>query len=376
MESATEATAIPAAAPEPEKAPRQRWWGKLLRSLVSRPVVIAILTVVLAIITGDGLAKAFPTMWPFNVLSQYPLAVKALAGLIPVVITVLREWKSQPKGESSKERKGRIVIIAPVIFLVSLSLNAGLALVITPLLPGPQAGDGTSSQANGGSSTGSGGPAARTTGATPTRGRTASGPSTTDSPSGAAAPAIPSSQVATSPSQTSTANQAASPSSPNLIKNPSFDQASGTGPTTVTGGAPGKAAGGPSAAASWSVYNNSNGGTTTTELVGSSGPVGGQMLHVCTSESLNEIDQYFAAQTGVGPDKALWRVWIYLVSGKVGVGVGNGGSTGVETSSTTLGQWELLQFQHSGSPATEMIIAGLAQNTCFYVDSASMQAAT
>jgi hypothetical protein len=146
--STDEPTTEPA---EPKRNPRKRWWGQLLKSVFSRPAIIAILTVALAIITGDGLAKAFPTTWPFNVLSQYPLVVQALAGLIPVVITVLREWKSKPDSEPSKEHKRRVVLIAPVIFLMTVGVSTGLGVVITPVLPGPPTAGATASQPGGAS---------------------------------------------------------------------------------------------------------------------------------------------------------------------------------------------------------------------------------
>ncbi len=196
--------------------------------------------------------------------------------------------------------------------------------------------------------------------------------------SGAQAPSdVPSAEVGVPAPDTvasgadPTAGQTVPDGGTGLVRNAGFDEPSGTGPTSVTGGAPGKPAGGKSAAADWAVYNNSNGGTTTTELVPSTGPGGGQMLRLCTTQPSNEVFQYFATKVGVGPTEAVVEVWVYVERGRVGVGIGDGGSTSLRGSSGKQGQWELLRASSGGDPATEVVIAAIAADTCFSVDSVS-----
>jgi hypothetical protein len=115
----------------------------------------------------------------------------------------------------------------------------------------------------------------------------------------------------------------------NLLQNGGFETASGTGPTILQGAAvPGL-----SAAAQWTVWNNSN-ATTTTDLLPSTLAEGNQMLHVCTTGPGCGIVQTFGA-TGTGPGQVDAEAWVLVLRGVVGIGVGDGGSTGLDVLSNS-----------------------------------------
>jgi len=44
------------------------------------------------------------------------------------------------------------------------------------------------------------------------------------------------------------------------------------------------------------------------------------------------------------------------VSGQIGVGAGNGGNTGIDKKSVTVGQWEWVEAPNGASPANEFIV--------------------
>jgi predicted methyltransferase len=71
------------------------------------------------------------------------------------------------------------------------------------------------------------------------------------------------------------------------------------------------------------------------------------MLHVCTTGPLCGIVQTFGA-TGTGPASVASAVWVFVVRGVVGMGVGDGGNTGLDVRSSTQGQWEQLQAANGG----------------------------
>jgi hypothetical protein len=157
----------------------------------------------------------------------------------------------------------------------------------------------------------------------------------------------------------------------NQLKNPGFETASGTGPTVLQGPAiPGN-----SAAANWTVWNNSD-ATTTTDLLSSTLSEGQHMLHVCTTGPLCGLVQTFGA-TGTGPAKVTSAVWVFVVRGVVGMGVGDGGNTRLDVLSTTPGEWEQLQATNGVQPANEFIVYAADGNAapegaCFYVDAAEV----
>jgi hypothetical protein len=159
---------------------------------------------------------------------------------------------------------------------------------------------------------------------------------------------------------------------PNYLQNPSFTTVGPNGPnTTVTLAAPG--GGGNSAAQGWTVFLNTP-GTVRTDLVTSTRERVGNMLHVYTTTGpRNGIVQVFGAFNS-GPTKVISGAWVYVVRGQVGIGTGNGGQTGIDAVSTTIGQWEYVAADNGSIPANEFIVYGTATGVNeFYVDFAQVQ---
>ncbi len=152
------------------------------------------------------------------------------------------------------------------------------------------------------------------------------------------------------------------------LANSSFEVVGPIGAQTSFTGAGG---GGHSAADSWTVFNNTA-GTTTTELTGSTLPkAGARMIHVTTDGARNGLVQVFGPYN-TGSPSVLAQVRVFVVSGQVGAGTGNGGNTGLDTLSTTTGQWELLQAPNHFSPANEFIVYSANGPAEFYVELASV----
>ncbi|NEO45265.1 MAG: PEP-CTERM sorting domain-containing protein [Moorea sp. SIO4A3] len=155
----------------------------------------------------------------------------------------------------------------------------------------------------------------------------------------------------------------------NLLFNSSFENGLPIGQeTTLT-----TLGGGLSAATDWNTWNNT-GATTTTELLPSTLANGADtMLHVTTNGQNNGIFQVFLP-FNTGPNEVISSAWVYALSGRVGIGTGNGGGTGLDTISTTIGEWEFLQASNGLSPANEFIVySASAEGAEFYVDLASIE---
>jgi len=153
----------------------------------------------------------------------------------------------------------------------------------------------------------------------------------------------------------------------NLLSNGSFENAGPSGAaTTYTG-----LFAGPSAADQWEVFNNTD-GTTRTSLEPSTLPGGGgMMIHVLTTGTNNGLDQVFLP-FNTGPNNAPFDVWLFVVSGQVGVGVGNGGNTGMSAFNTTFHQWEHITGAAANSPGNNMIIYSSGGGAEWYADVASV----
>ncbi|MGZ3419065.1 MAG: hypothetical protein ACXVEE_14435 [Polyangiales bacterium] len=171
---------------------------------------------------------------------------------------------------------------------------------------------------------------------------------------------------------TGDASEALCAAQPNLLQNPSFQNAGPLGSsTTVTTSVPGGA--GYSAAANWTLFTNTP-GTIRTNLQPSSRGDGSNMIHVLTSTGpRNGLVQVFGA-FGSGPTHVISGAWVYVVHGQVGIGTGNGGNTGLDALSKTTGQWEYVKAANGAIPANEFIVYGAATGMNeFYVDAASVQ---
>lgn len=156
----------------------------------------------------------------------------------------------------------------------------------------------------------------------------------------------------------------------NYLVNPSFDTAGPEGsPITVTTAVAGGA--GNSAAANWTLFTSTP-GTVFTELLPSSRDDGTRMIHVRTQGARNGLVQVFQPFNS-GPTKVVSGAWIYVVSGQVCIGTGNGGNTGCDANSSTLGKWQYVSASNGVVPANEFIIYSTTDGAEFYVDEARVQ---
>ena len=158
---------------------------------------------------------------------------------------------------------------------------------------------------------------------------------------------------------------------PNLLKNADFGRVGLKGlHTELTGDAkPGDAA-----AAEWTVYNNGP-GTTTTDLLPSARRAGKTMIHIVTSNAKpgsgsGLVQAFFPVSTGPGHVTA--TAWIYIKSGTVLIGTGNGGNTGIDARTSVTDKWVELHARNGASPANLFIIYGQSPGADFYVDEASV----
>ena len=159
----------------------------------------------------------------------------------------------------------------------------------------------------------------------------------------------------------------------NVLANPDFAQVSTSGEQTVLSGA---GATGDSAAAHWTVYNTGN-GSTTTELMPSTRGGGKSMIHVVTTDTKpgtgSGLVQAFLP-VSTGPGHVTSSAWIYINSGTVFIGTGNGGNTGIDARTSVTGKWIELKARNGVSPANMFIIYGQSPGADFFVDSASVEA--
>lgn len=156
----------------------------------------------------------------------------------------------------------------------------------------------------------------------------------------------------------------------NLLVNPSFEIAGPLGPEVTSVGFSGV---GHSAAQGWGVFHNTE-GTTKTKLVPSTVPGGGDfMIHVVTDGFANGLGQVF------GPFNGGWacveeQITVFVVSGTVIIGAGNGGNTGPNAFSQGGGAFEVLAGDNAICPANTFIIYSWSVGGAeFYVDLASVK---
>lgn len=94
----------------------------------------------------------------------------------------------------------------------------------------------------------------------------------------------------------------------------------------------------------------------------------GNMIHVKTTYGAAGIVSEFE-----GKPKVSFSCWIYVVKGKVCVGVGNKGGTTCTVTSTTTCKWEKLQGVSTGSPANQIIIYAATSDAEYYVDNVDVR---
>ncbi len=164
----------------------------------------------------------------------------------------------------------------------------------------------------------------------------------------------------------------------NLLANPGFEVVGPQGPQTSFTCTANLCCGGQSAADSWTTWINQcpqfgfpQNTIRTAHVTPSTLPGGGNaMIHVLTTSSESGIVQVFGP-FNTGPAQVSSSVWVYVLQGQVCLGTGNGGNTHCDATSTTTGQWELLQAPNGVSPANELIVyASSAGGAEFYADNA------
>ncbi len=160
-------------------------------------------------------------------------------------------------------------------------------------------------------------------------------------------------------------------SAANMLTNSSFETAGPLGPEVNVEGIRGQGA---SAAAGWNIFHNTNGKTTTKLMATTLPGESGNMMYVKTTGYANGVSQVMLP-FDTGPACVEEQLWVYVVSGKVYIGAGNGGNTGSNKVNTTTGQWELLVANNVVCPANTFIIYCADVNGAeFYVDVASVVA--
>lgn len=131
------------------------------------------------------------------------------------------------------------------------------------------------------------------------------------------------------------------------------------------------------AAPDWLTWNNDP-VTTATELIPNTlSGHDGWMLHVTVvGASVGQGSGIYRTYAAVdaGPTRVRALVWVYVLSGRVGVGAGNGGNTGIGAATSTIGRWELLRTFNGVAPANEIIIYAIDRSTEFYVGSVTVEA--
>jgi RHS repeat-associated protein len=163
----------------------------------------------------------------------------------------------------------------------------------------------------------------------------------------------------------------------NLLQNWSFDSPRpGPSPTSLTTTAAQPYGGGLAAADGWTTWNNTA-ATTTTELKPSSLAQGrgGSMIHVTTAGAGCGIVQVIAPQD-TGPARVDASAWIYVVTGSVVIGTGNGGDIAADALLERTGEWVLVSAGNQRTPANEFIVYSANDGGCeFYVDHAWIRVA-
>src|SRR4029077_19827699 len=76
---------------------------------------------------------------------------------------------------------------------------------------------------------------------------------------------------------------------------------------------------------------------------------------------------------GTGPAHVTSSAWVFIKSGTVFIGTGNGGNTGIDARSSVTGKWIELKARNGVSPANMFIIYGQSPGADFFVDSAVVQ---
>ena len=98
------------------------------------------------------------------------------------------------------------------------------------------------------------------------------------------------------------------------------------------------------------------------------------MIHVETTGGRNGIGQVMAP-FNTGPSNVVTSAYVYVLSGKVSLGTGNGGSAAADVISTTTNRWERLQAPNGRSPANEVVVYSYGGPANYYVGNVAIQSA-
>ncbi|HLZ85250.1 MAG TPA: PEPxxWA-CTERM sorting domain-containing protein [Caulobacteraceae bacterium] len=158
----------------------------------------------------------------------------------------------------------------------------------------------------------------------------------------------------------------------NQLVNPSFDTASGLGPTSFSG----LLNGGLSSAAAWNVYNNSMGLTTTDQVPSTDPFAGGAATHITTAGPEDGVYQFVAANT-----VSFVSVDVYVLSGTFELGLGQNGYYSATATTSVHDQWVRLSAAYPplplvGSPSPNLVgdeiflYSTAGSGADFYVDNA------
>ncbi len=158
-------------------------------------------------------------------------------------------------------------------------------------------------------------------------------------------------------------------STPNLLTNSDFAFAGPLGRATSF---PGQGYAQSSAANGWTLWLNVA-GTIDTSLEQCPFPLAGpSMIKVHTTSHWGGLVHNFDREHH-GPQRVTAGAWVYVVSGQVGLGIGDGGNTNPDILSATTGRWEWIEGPNGVSPANELIIYATSQGGAdFYVAQASV----
>jgi hypothetical protein len=155
----------------------------------------------------------------------------------------------------------------------------------------------------------------------------------------------------------------------NLVQNPTFSVSPFGSSTTMSSADP--FWGSLSAADGWALWSN-GAGTLISDVLPTTDPNGtGNMIRVVVSADRSGLFQNFGVY-GSGPDLVQFTVSVYVVSGCVGAGVGDGGYTFVSASTCQQNRWIQLHGRNSVAPANEIIIYSFGGAAEWYAENASI----
>lgn len=117
----------------------------------------------------------------------------------------------------------------------------------------------------------------------------------------------------------------------------------------------------------WGVAGS--GSVTVQTLTSTLGSGDGNMLHLTTDGTGGLVQTFLPYNSG--PTSVTSSVWVYVLSGTVFIGAGNGGTIGWDGNNTLTNQWELISANNGYGPANEFVIYSYGPAD-FYVDNASV----